>query len=136
MRGPLGGRAGDRMVVSSRTNILLSMLVTTALSGCSEWGACTTSVEPGVVVEIRDAVDGTPIAATASGSVHEGSFQDSLRLYDGALSRAGADEREGTYTVRVLHTGYVTWEQTGVRVRDTGCHVGTVTLEADLQRTP
>ena len=124
------------MVLSSRTNILVVLLVTLALSGCSEWGGCTTSVEPGVIVEIRDAVGGTPIAATASGSVRDGSFQDSLRLYDGALTRAGADEREGTYTVRVLHTGYVTWERTGVRVQDAGCHVDTVTLQAELQRTP
>jgi hypothetical protein len=115
-----------------RIDGLALFVVSLALSGC-EMGACTLSVEPGVLVEIRDAVEGTPIAATASGSISEGSFQDSLRLYDGTLTRAGADEREGTYTVRVLHTGYVPWERTGVRVRDTGCHVDTVTLEADLQ---
>jgi hypothetical protein len=107
-----------------------------ALAGCSEWGSCTLSVEPGVVVEIRDAADGTPIAATASGTITDGGFQDSLRLYDGSLSRAGADERAGTYRVHVVHAGYVPWEQTGVRVRDTGCHVDTVTLRTDLQRAP
>ena len=117
-------------------NILITLSIAAAVPGCSEWGGCTTSVEPAVLVEIRDAEDGTPIAATASGTVSDGSFQDSLRLHDGSLTRAGADEREGTYTVRVLHTGYTTWEQTGVRVRDTGCHVDTVTLQADLQSAP
>jgi hypothetical protein len=122
--------------VTSSTKALITLLATAALSGCSEWGACTPSVEPAVLVEIRDAGERTPIAATASGTVSDGSFQDSLRLHDGSLTRAGADEREGTYTVRVLHTGYVTWEQRDVRVRDTGCHVDTVTLQADLQRIP
>ena len=123
-------------VTCLRVRALSISIVSMALAGCSEWGGCTLSVEPGVIVEIRDAVDGAPIAATASGGVTDGSFQDSLRLYDGSLTRAGADEREGTYTVRVLHSGYVPWEQTGVRVRDTGCHVDTVTLQANLQRTP
>jgi hypothetical protein len=113
--------------------ILILGITLTAGSGC---GACTLSVEPGIVVEIRDAVDGAPIAATASGSVTEGSFQDSLHLYDAPLRRAGAYEREGTYTVRVLHPGYVPWERSRVRVRDTGCSVATVTLQADLQRAP
>jgi hypothetical protein len=117
----------------SHRAVVPMVIVSAALAGC-DVGACSLSVEPGVIVEIRDAVDGAPIAATASGSVAEGSFQDSLRLYDGTLTRAGADEREGTYTVRVLHAGYVPWERTRVRVRDTGCHVDTVTLQAHLQR--
>jgi hypothetical protein len=119
-----------------RVHAMAISIVSMALASCSEWGGCTLSIEPGVIVEIRDAVDGAPIAAAASGSVIEGSYQDSLRLHDGSLTRAGADERDGTYTVQVLHTGYVPWEQTGVRVRDTGCHVDTVTLQADLQRAP
>ena len=121
------------MVTCLREDILV-VLISLTLTGCSEWGGCTLSVEPGVIVEIRDALDATPIAATASASVTDGSFQDSLRLHDGSLTRAGADEREGTYAVRVLHSGYLVWEQTGVRVRDTGCHVDTVTLKADLER--
>jgi hypothetical protein len=123
-------------VICTRAATFSILVLSTVLAGCSEWGACTLSVEPGVVVEIRDAADETPIAATASASVTDGGFQDSLRLYDGSLTRAGADERAGNYTVQVVHAGYVTWEQTGVRVRDTGCHVDTVTLRADLRRLP
>jgi hypothetical protein len=135
MRGPLGGLYGG-LGDMLRVTALALLLLSSVLAGCSEWGACTLSVEPGVLVEIRDAADGTPIAASASGTIIDDNFQDSLRLHDGALTRAGADERAGTYTVRVLHTGYVLWEQTGVRVRETGCHVDTVTLQADLQRAP
>ena len=119
-----------------RIDALAVLIVSLAVASCFESEACTLSIEPGVVVEIRDVADGTPIAATASATVMDGSYQDSLRLYDGSLTRAGADEREGTYAVQVLHPGYVPWERTGVRVRDTGCHVDTVTLQADLQRAP
>jgi hypothetical protein len=122
-------------VTHLRSGALALLIFGVTLAGCDP-GACTLDVLPGIIVEIRDVVDGTPIAATASGTVTEGSYQDSLRLYDGSLTRAGADEREGIYTVRVLHAGYVPWERTRVRVRDTGCHVDTVTLQADLQREP
>ena len=124
------------MVACVRIDAQAVLIVSLALTSCSEWGGCTLSVEPGVLVEIRDAADGTPIAATASGTIMDGSYQDSLRLYDGSLTRAGADEREGTYTVQVLHAGYIPWERRDIRVRETGCHVDTVTLEADLQRAP
>jgi hypothetical protein len=117
-----------------RTGALAVLIPIPALAGCSEWGGCTLSVEPGVLVEIRDAADGTPIAATASGTLMDGSYRDSLRLHDGSLTRAGADERGGTYTVQVLHSGYVPWERRAIRVRDTGCHVDTVTLQAEMQR--
>lgn len=134
MRGPLDGQGGGHIVACFRIDAFAVLMVSLALGSCSEWGGCTLSVEPGVLVEIRDAADGTPIAATASGNITDGSYQDSLRLYDSSLMRAGADEREGTYTVQVLHTGYVPWERRGIRVRDTGCHVDTVTLQADLER--
>jgi len=123
-------------VTCLRATTLPLLILSMVLAGCSEWGGCTLSVEPGVLVEIRDAAEGTPIAATASGTVTDGSYEESLRLYDGSLTRAGADERAGTYRVQVVHPGYVPWEQTDVRVRDRGCHVDTVTLRADLQRAP
>jgi hypothetical protein len=123
-------------MICFRPTTLPILVLSTVFAGCSEWGGCTLSIEPGVVVEIRDVADGTPIAAAASGSVSDGSFQDSLRLVDGSLTRAGADERAGTYRVQVVHAGYIPWEQAGVRVRNTGCHVDTVTLRADLQRAP
>ena len=124
----------------SRLVIVVALLGAVTLSACIE-GICTTSVEPGVVVEIRDASDDAPIAAGATGWVRDGGFSDSLRAYGGTmdgtlLSRASADEREGTYAVEVSHPGYATWLQEGVRVRGGGCHVATVNLQARLVRAP
>jgi hypothetical protein len=73
--------------------------------------------------------------------VREGTFSDSLRAHGvtegGALvSRAAADEREGTYLVEVSHPGYANWEQDGVRVSSDGCHVETAHLQARLVRAP
>jgi hypothetical protein len=69
----------------------LLVLVAPLLAGCIE-GPCTLSVEWAVLVEIRDAVTGTPIAELARGSVRDGSYVDSLRPHgtlDGVLlSRA------------------------------------------------
>jgi len=114
-------------------------LLATAVGACDP-GACTTEVVPGVVVEIRDADDDTPLAAGARGAVHDGGFTDSLRAHAGTgeqmLSRAAADERPGLYTVRVEHAGYAEWVATGVRVREDGCHVATAELSARLERRP
>ncbi len=111
------------------------------LGGCSEGLVCTTSVEPGIVVAIRDARDGAPLAAGARGAVREGSYTDSLRPAVGTgegvlLSRAAAFERPGTYVVTVAHPGYAAWERRGVRVLQGDCHVETVHLVADLDATP
>ena len=101
---------------------------------------CTTSVEPGIVVEIRDSND-LPVAEEAVGRVSEGTFTDSLRAYESTatgtlLSRAGADEREGIYVVEVSHPGFTTWRETGVQVTGNGCHVETVRLQAQLIPAP
>ena len=42
---------------------LLVGLAGSVLACSTEPGACTTSVEPGIVVEIRDSVTGAPVAA-------------------------------------------------------------------------
>ena len=112
-------------------------LLATAVGACDP-GACTTEVVPGVVVEIRDADDDTPLAAGARGAVRDGGFTDSLRPHAGAgeqmLSRAAADERPGLYTVRVEHAGYAEWVEMGIRVGEDGCHVATAELTARLER--
>jgi hypothetical protein len=114
---------------------------TVGTSACTDGTFCTTSIEPAVVVEIRDSIDDTPIAAGASGRVVDGGFTDSLRAYASLspgmlLSRAGADERPGEYLVQVEHPGYNDWTESGVRVETNACHVSTVTLQARLQRVP
>ena len=124
-----------------RPIFLVPLLGVMTLAACTDSLICTLSVEPGVVVEIRDAADDAPLAAGAAGRVREGAFSDSLRAYgvtEGGtlLSRAGADEREGSYVVEVSHAGYVTWTQGGVRVSGDGCHVETAHLQARLVRAP
>jgi hypothetical protein len=124
--------------------MLRSWLWTVGLSpaalGCSDPGTCTTDVVPGVVVEIRDAADDTPLAAGARGAVHDGAFTDSLRPHSGVgdqmVSRAAADERAGRYTVRLEHAGYADWVADGIRVEEDDCHVRTAELIARLERLP
>ena len=113
-------------------------LLAALLGACSEPG-CTLILVPGVVVEIRDEVDGTPLAETARGVVRDGAYTDSLQLLGtgkAALVRSAAYERAGVYTVTVEHQGYAPWRREHVRVRGGDCHVQTTHLAADLERTP
>lgn len=123
------------------TEILATGVCAVAGLGCTTQPICTLSVDPGIVVTIRDATDGNPLAATARGVVRDGTFSDSLRPYgglgDGTLtSRAAADERTGVYSVTVEHPGYAPWERVGVRVRPGECHVQAAELTADLEPIP
>jgi hypothetical protein len=125
-------QAGARLIVVA--------LLAVPLASCGTEPTCTQEVRPGVVVEIRDAFDDTPLAANARGAVHDATFVDSLRPYgsvgNGTLvSRAAADERPGDYTIRVESDGYPPWEGTA-RVRGDECHVETVQLSVYLQRAP
>ncbi len=104
-------------------------------------GACTTDFRPAIIVEIRDAVTGVPLAEAARGAVRDGAYIDSLRPAESLgpdpssmLSRSAAGEREGTYSVEVQRNGYQTWTASGVRVSDGGCHVDTRRLRAQLVR--
>ena len=111
------------------------------MHGCTDDLICTTSVEPAVVMEIRDAVDASPLAEGAQGAVRDGAFTDSLRPYGSTgqgilVSRAAADERAGTYAITIEHPGYPTWARSGVTVTEDACHVETVQLVAQLERGP
>lgn len=114
------------------------------IAACDASGpvACTASVEPAIVVEIRDAQTGVPLAQHATGAVRDGAFLDSLRPYgfigdpSSMYSRRAADERPGRYEVEVHLPGYKAWTVRDVRVVDGGCHVRTVTLQASLQVSP
>jgi len=122
-----------------RMLIAVSLAATSWSCGLTDPGACTTSIEPGIVVTIRDAIDGTPLAETASGNVYDGTYVGPLVPYgflgDGTMiSRKAADERPGRYTVAVTHPGYREWRVENVVVRAGECHVRTVDLLAELQR--
>jgi hypothetical protein len=121
---------------------IAALLLPPVACGISPEGvACTASVEPAVVVEIRDARTGAPLAGSAGGVVRDGMFVDSLRPYEstgagpgsaGLYSRRGADERPGTYAVEVRATGYTVWTVSGVRASRGVCHVRTQRIRASL----
>ncbi|MGE3525136.1 MAG: hypothetical protein AB7I33_04370 [Gemmatimonadales bacterium] len=123
------------MHTTLRRTACLLLIVT---SGCRDGfgGACDASIQPGIIVVIRDSATGTPLAAGASGYAIDGALNDPLHPYgfDGSemVSRAGADERPGTYTVLVTHPGYSAWSRAGIRLTRGECHVNQVTLTADL----
>lgn len=132
---------GENMDRGNVRCVVVGLAAAVLGAGCNitEPYACTASVEPGIVVEIVDAQTGDPIAASARGLVRDGLFEDSLAPYrfNGEMvmvARRAADEREGTYSVFVSHPDYDLWAREGVRVRDGGCHVETVTLRAELER--
>jgi hypothetical protein len=122
----------------------LSLLLALESGACtSMWDPvyCTQNLVPGIVVEIQDKADGHPIATTASGTVTEGSFADSLWTYElltpiEVIARASAWERKGTYRVHVQRVGYASWDTTGIRVTANECHVSTVRLKALLAPLP
>jgi len=98
---------------------------------------CTQSIEPAIGVFVVDSVTWAPIADSAFGAVHDGTYVDSLRpaAYDSTgtpVAFAAADERPGVYTVDVLRPGYRPWSQTDVQVTSDGCHVRTVLLTASM----
>jgi hypothetical protein len=105
---------------------------------------CPAVIEPAIVVEIRDAQTGVPLADNARGAVHDVAYTDSLTPYEGRATSAGlelvsrraADERPGTYFVEVTHPGYRTWSLSGVRVVKGQCGVKTRRLSAALQASP
>ena len=117
-----------------------SLLLLAACSSPTDGVACTGSVEPAIVVEIRDARTGAAIAAGAQGVVTDGAYSDPLLPYessgpapDDLYSRRAAAERPGTYAVQVTHAGYQPWSAAGVQVGRDVCHVRTRRLKATLQ---
>ena len=120
---------------------LCSALALTA-TGCDALTGgtlCTDSIEPGIVFSAFDAETGASLTAQALARAIEGTYIDTLQVSSisgegEVLSRSGADERAGTYTVLAEVDGYVPWVKTGVRVRDAECHVRQVVLEARMRR--
>jgi hypothetical protein len=117
------------------------VLLPAVLSGCDimDPGACTTDVQPAIVVQVRDAATQAPAASGATGVLTDGSYADPMQpadLSENTLELFGGLERPGTYTVTIDKPGYQQWKQDGVRVRDGSCHVQTVTLQANLVRAP
>lgn len=117
-------------------------LIAIAGAGCRSSTAaslCPAIISPAVVVEIRDAGSGLPIAQATHGVVRDQAYVDSLMPYgristdpSTLLSLQGALGRPGEYTVEVERTGYISWTVSGVRVTNGECGPITVVLHANL----
>jgi len=109
---------------------------------CTELGrVCDASIQPSIVVEIRDSLTDAPVGTGAFGLVVDGSFADTLTPYgiippDTVVSLGMRGERVGTYQVEIRQTGYLTWQQNGVKVTGAACHSSQVHLLARLVLEP
>lgn len=129
--------------------LALSPVVTLAgcvdnLAICTDGGSGTVVVvasQAAIVVQVRDATTGTPLAAGARGTIQDGEYVDSLRVQttdaSGQPLTLGAGRgRPGTYSVTVVHQGYQTWQQNSVVVALGSCGLAAQVLHADLQPLP
>lgn len=121
-----------------RTFLLPVLLLPVALLGC-DFGnpICTAEAVPGLVIEVRDADAGELPADDVLGITWDGSFVDTLEVFDPApdmLELYGATERSGRYDIAISKPGYQTWRRENIRVTEDECHVRTVELEALLER--
>lgn len=140
----VAGRASHRTAPARVTWHLVGAVFLLATGCVSPFdpAVCTAVAVPAIVVEIRDARTGVPLAGLAAGVVRDGAYVDSLRpagfldatdVVGSMLSRQAAHERPGTYTIDIRRSGYQDWTRVGVRVRSGRCHVETQSLVAQLQ---
>lgn len=136
-RGREAHRPGTRWVAR------LGLGPALALAGCVDnLAICVdTGSEAAIVVQIRDAVTGAPLAAGARGAIRDGAYVDSLRppTSDASgrlLALDGGAGRPGTYEVTVIYPGYRIWQQDGVVVGTGSCGVASRLLHADLEPLP
>jgi len=123
-----------------RKIVIPFLIILTGCGGSTQEGVvCTASLEPGIVVVIRDSVTDAPLAENAVVVIAEDDYRETLVVngYEGpdsssAFSVAGAFERAGTYDISLTLDGYNSWSRAGVEVTSGICHVGTVTFTARL----
>lgn len=90
---------------------------------------------PGIIVGVADSVTGRPLADTATGTVRSTAISDSLRHgFVPQDSILVGNVGPGTYTVYVMHPGYLTWVRSQVTVSADACGAAISTnLSARLQ---
>ena len=124
-----------------RASVPETIAMSLLLVGCSDPGACTLNIEPGITVRALEVGTGKNVTDSAQGTVSEGSFVDSLRpaQVDAAGSiqlLSAADERAGTYGVFVERRGYQAVSLSAVEVTGGDCHVHTVALDLTMVPIP
>jgi hypothetical protein len=121
--------------------IMVAGAMSLVLAGCTGPGACTLNIEPGITVQALEAATGRNVTDSASGTVTEGTYSDSLRPFgvDTAgrvLRLSAADERSGTYDVFVERPGYQSVSLSNIRVTRDECHVHTAALDVTMVPIP
>lgn len=110
-------------------------------TACDSSTACTASVEPGLLLDIRDATTNAPIAEGTTGTVTDGAYSDSLVPWGNdasgiPLTLAAAHERPGTYEVWVERAGYQPTTFVTPHIGSNECHVETLRLSVSLSPSP
>lgn len=111
------------------------------LAGCYQGGTvepvlCTKQFVYGLTVTVVDQSTSNPIAAAATMTLRDGSYEEVVTdSWDGS-TLSGAGERPGTYTITIEHPAYTTWTRAGVTISADECHVIPVALTAELVPLP
>lgn len=104
------------------------------LTACEQPVMCTASIEPSVVVEIRDSVTSAPAASGATLLVRNAAGGDATTGTGvGDLYLQWGEEQAGSFDVTVQKPGYADWHREDVRVARGRCHVETARLLARLR---
>lgn len=120
----------------------LGLIAGLLLSACGENssgvpGACTASVDPGLMIRVLDNASGSPISCGARAVVTASGYSEVVENSTiPSCSDTGpllaAFERPGTYAITVSKMGYFDFAASNVTVTAGTCHVKTVTVEARL----
>jgi hypothetical protein len=94
--------------------------------------ACPAESRAGLLVEVRDARTGSPVAAGATVIARDGRFVATLTPAPDGLVQLGLYERPGRYRVEISRPGYRSQVLESVRVVEEGCNVQTVRVAAAL----
>ena len=124
--------------VKSAGQLLVAALVLLPISGCKNLSAdCTSIGRFGLSVIVRDIRTGQAPAVGSTLFVRDGAYQEQFPAPGtpaGQSSDFGAaNNRPGTYDLRVTTSGYSDWIRTGVKVDADACgHPKTVSLTAAI----
>ena len=124
-----------------RSRFTLASGLMIGLAGCYPSGTvdpviCTAQFVYGLTVTIVDQTTARPIAAQATMTIQDGTYEETVTdSWDGA-TLSGAGERPGTYTITIEHPAYTTWTRAGVTISADECHVIPVALTAELVPLP
>jgi len=97
---------------------------------------CTEEYRAGITVEVVHGVTGAPLAESATLTLREGDYVETVTEPLSGRYLSGAWERAGTYDVRIDLDGFVPWRSAGIVVAEDVCHVHTVALTAPMVEVP